>query len=100
MTSSTHSGLKSVSARIGQAIQLFYDSRMTGGMPFFRADDLRVFVEAAVGKSAPGSADRILRDMRQAGKLNYEVTDRGQSLYKLLPRVAQKGTEAHLEVAA
>lgn len=93
MTSSTNPNLVPVRASVGNAIQLFYDNRLKGGMPFFRADDLRVFVEAATGKTAPASADRILRDMRQDGKINYEVTDRAKSLYKLLPLVSVKGAD-------
>lgn len=89
-----NANLVPVRASVANAIQLFYDNRIKGGMPFFRADDLRVFVEAATGKTAPASADRILRDMRQDGKINYEVTDRAKSLYKLLPLASMKGVEA------
>lgn len=32
---------------------------------------------------APDSAGRILRDMRQAGELNYAVIDRRKSLYEI-----------------
>jgi hypothetical protein len=84
MTSSSDLNLVSLLPTVGQAIQLFYNSRVNC-YPFFHADDLRVFVETAIGKSAPASADRILRDLRKAGKINYVVTDRSKSLYKLLP---------------
>lgn len=85
--------LKAVGSRIGEAIQLFYDNRMAANMPHFRAEHLRVFVETVVGKSAPGSADRILRDMRQAGKLNYKIINRSKSEYMFLPVVGTKGVE-------
>jgi hypothetical protein len=90
---SSNPELVNVRASVGQAIQLFYDNRMAGSMPMFHADDLRVFVEAATGKTAPASADRILRDMRQSGKINYEVTNRSKSLYRLLPKISTKGKE-------
>jgi hypothetical protein len=93
MTSSTNPNLTPVRASVAQAIQLFYDNRIAGNMPFFRADDLRIFVEAAIGKAAPASADRILRDMRAGRKLDYEVTNRAKSLYKFLPLTAEKGGE-------
>jgi hypothetical protein len=90
----SHPELKAVGARISEAIQLFYDNRMKFNSPFFHADDLRVFVETVVGKSAPGSADRILREMRRDNKVNYSVVDRAKSLYKLLPLISTKGAAA------
>lgn len=73
------------SSRIGEAVALFYTQRMSQGFLVFHADDLRQFVTAVVGPVAPGSADRVLRDMRQSGEVNYTVLDRKNSQYKLLP---------------
>jgi hypothetical protein len=52
----------------------------------FHADDLRRFVGLVIdSKSAPASADRILRDLRKKGLVNYRVVNRHQSLYEVLP---------------
>jgi len=48
----------------------------------FHADDLREYV-AARHKVAPGSADRILRDLRSRKLLDYVNFDRGGSLYRI-----------------
>lgn len=72
--------LDSVSARIAASIIKFCQ-RHVGGT--FRADELRGFVLANVGTCAPGSADRILRNLRQKGALDYTVIDRSKSLYLL-----------------
>jgi hypothetical protein len=75
---SNRAHLESVSSRIGAAILDFM--RLHDGLNFF-ADDLRRHVIAQVGTVAPGSADRILRDLRQKGLIEYEVVNRAQSLY-------------------
>lgn len=49
----------------------------------FHADDLRQHVVTRCGVVAPGSADRILRDLRKKGRVNYSV-DRAASLYTIL----------------
>ena len=46
----------------------------------FHADDLRAEV-AARCQIAPASADRVLRDLRQRGQVDYEVVSRRDSLY-------------------
>jgi hypothetical protein len=49
-------------------------------------EELRRFVQAQMkGKVAPGSPERILRQLRQQGELNYKVVSRRQSLYKVVP---------------
>lgn len=52
----------------------------------FRADELRAFVARQAGPAAPGSADRVLRALRQDGELNYRVLSRRESLYEVIPR--------------
>jgi hypothetical protein len=49
----------------------------------FHADDLRSFVIEEV-HVAPASADRVLRDLRQHGTLDYIVLSRRQSLYQFV----------------
>jgi hypothetical protein len=71
--------LKRVGKRIGDAIVEYTDTHKT-----FRMEYLRQFVEAKVGKVAPGSPDRILRQLRADGTLNYQVISRHDSLYQMV----------------
>lgn len=71
--------LASVTSRIGASILEFYGAHR--GCEF-HADELRRHVERAVGPCAPGSADRVMRHLRQAGSISYEVLSRRASLYK------------------
>jgi hypothetical protein len=48
----------------------------------FRADELRAYVVAKGGR-APGSPDRILRQLRVRGVVSYRVLDRRASLYEI-----------------
>lgn len=51
----------------------------------FRADDLRTYISNMVGGAvAPGSPDRILRDLRQRGLIDYRVTNRRASSYEII----------------
>jgi len=52
--------------------------------PRFHADDLRRYVLRETGLIAPGSADRILRDLRLRGVIDYRVVSRRESLYEVL----------------
>ncbi len=69
-----------VSERIGHAI-LDY-ARIHCGEDF-HMDHLRRFIATVIGPIAPASPDRILRDLRQRGKLKYVVVDRRRSLYRI-----------------
>lgn len=79
MTNSPY--LQAVIDRIGEAIVLFCLHRVGER---FHADDLRAYVTNTVGACAPGSADRILRDLRTRGALDYVVLSRSKSLYRVL----------------
>lgn len=60
----------------------------------FNAADLRKYIAFKLkGKPAPASSDRILRDLRAEGKINYRVVNRRESLYEVLP-VAQQANQA------
>jgi len=74
-----------VSSRIALSVMRFCAEHK-----FFHADDLRQWVIAETGIAAPASADRILRDLRQRGKLNYRVLDRRASYYETLWVAGQK----------
>ena len=67
-----------VSDRLRDAIYLFFDSHQVGEE--FYAENLRKFVSDRV-QVAPGSADRVMRDMRKRGLINYSVVSRSKSLY-------------------
>jgi hypothetical protein len=72
--------LERVSERIGAAIVGFCKARVGQR---FHADDLRAHVEARCGKTAPGSADRILRNLRQRNVIAYRLVSRSGSLYEV-----------------
>ena len=70
--------LDRVSSRIGAAVLEFCRAHTT-----FHAGELHRHVETATGVSAPASADRILRDLRQRGAVSYRVVSRRESLYEV-----------------
>jgi hypothetical protein len=72
--------LEAVASRIGSAILDFCATRVGQA---FHADDLRQYVTHKIGVCAPGSADRVLRDLRQRGAINYVCVSRSESLYFL-----------------
>jgi hypothetical protein len=67
-----------VSERIGQLVVEFFDAINLGET--FHAEDLHKFIDRRV-KSAPGSADRVMRDLRRKGVIGYSVVNRRESLY-------------------
>jgi len=71
--------LERVASRIGGFVVEFFNSIPIGAE--FHASDLREFVEMKAGV-APGSPDRIMRDLRQKRVVNYEVVNRSKSLYR------------------
>lgn len=74
--------LERVRGRIGQAVLDF--CRQRGLWAEFHADELREHVLRAC-QVAPGSPDRILRELRRERQVNYEVVNRKRSLYRILP---------------
>lgn len=74
-----HENLDRVRGKIGRAVLSFCSGRVGRQ---FHADELRKYVETNAGRYvAPASADRILRDLRQRGWIDYEITSRAGSLY-------------------
>jgi hypothetical protein len=53
----------------------------------FTANELRHAVNARNFGTAPASADRVMRSLRKAGKINYVLVNRAQSLYEAIPVV-------------
>lgn len=72
--------LERVTSRIGAAIVEFCTSRVG---QTFRADELRTHVTTACGVVAPGSADRVLRQLRLTNRIQYRVLSRKDSLYRV-----------------
>lgn len=85
-----HENLERASARIGRAVIAFVTKIGVGKR--FHADELRRFVLATTGILAPASADRILRLLRQTGRIDYWVVSRRESLYEVI-RTEPKETE-------
>jgi hypothetical protein len=80
--------LNRVAATTKEAILAFIKARLadTENNGAFTADQLRFYVNNNVtGGVSPSSADRVLRMLRQANKLNYIVLNRGRSLYRAVP---------------
>lgn len=74
-----------VSGAIADMILGFVRARLRKGEPEFHADELRQHIaNHTEGHTAPGSADRILRDLRKRGRVSYVVVNRRASLYRLL----------------
>jgi hypothetical protein len=72
-----------VSGAISKAILGFLRARLNNQDHEFYADELRQWVSHSLSV-APGSADRILRDLRKAGRVSYQVVNRSKSLYRVL----------------
>lgn len=76
--SSQGENLRRVSGRIAALVAEFVNARV--GQEW-HAEELRQYV-AEREPGAPGSADRILRDLRQRGRISYELVSRSQSRYR------------------
>ena len=72
--------LARVTAGIGRFVVEFFDSIDIGSE--FHASDLKQFVESRAEYGAPGSPDRVMRDLRKRGAVNYELVSRSKSLYR------------------
>ena len=73
--------LSRVQQRIAPIILDFYAYRLFRN-PYFHMNELFAYVEKNT-LIAPASPDRILRALRQEGKLDYIVVDRRASYYLL-----------------
>lgn len=77
--------IKRVSSNIQTAIKSFCKSRLQSNNELFFIGDLTRYVSNFPGvKCAPASPDRILRNMRKNGTVNYVVANRSKSLYKVV----------------
>ena len=78
-----------VGQKIGRAIETWFD-RTLHGPPYnlsivFPLSHLENWVDRTCGPVAGGSVSRIMRDMRQKGRISYELVSRHKSLYRALP---------------
>lgn len=71
--------LQRVTLAIGEAVECFVQTHRV-----WHAADLRAFVIANFGEVAPGSPDRVLRQLRLRGRIDYQVVSRRDSLYESL----------------
>jgi DNA-binding PadR family transcriptional regulator len=65
------------------AILTFCRGRMSTGASRFHAEDLRRYLSYYCINFAPGSPDRVLRNLRAKGLVSYELIDRRNSYYEL-----------------
>lgn len=75
--------LKRTKANLEPAILLWAKRRITNGYRQFHLVDLGIDLAKKGIQFAPGSPDRILRDMRVRQLVGYNVIDRSKSLYEL-----------------
>ncbi len=76
--------LDRVQSKIEGSILRFASEVVRSREPTFHMADLLARVREDVPETAPDSPSRILRLLRQAKKLDYEVINRRDSHYKLL----------------
>jgi hypothetical protein len=79
--SAQRENLERVRSGIGKDVLAFIRSRGVGAK--FCAGELSAWVTSK-HSCAPGSADRILRELRREGLLGYVVENRAQSRYRIV----------------
>jgi hypothetical protein len=95
-----NSELERVGLNLNQAVIAFWKMRihglngnggaiLTDNPSRFTANELRQHVQHYHFGTAPASADRVMRQLRAKGKINYALTNRAQSLYTALPLYAE-----------
>lgn len=77
--------LERVALNLNQIIIQFWEKKLAAQEPRFTSHELRQVVNHYHYGTAPASADRVLRQLRKQGKVNYAVINRGKSLYLALP---------------
>lgn len=88
--------LERVGLNLNQVIVSFWKLRLEGKAangvnitdPFptrFTANELRQYVQHHNFGTAPASADRVMRNLKNKSVINYAVVNRSKSLYVALP---------------
>jgi hypothetical protein len=75
--------LERVKLSIGEIVTEFCRARLESGKVEFRISELTSYVLERSTR-APSSPDRILRQLRLDGVVEYEVLNRSQSLYRVM----------------
>lgn len=75
--------LSRVTNNIRGHIIAFAKERLTWGQPQFRMPELHDYIRKNA-RIAPASPDRVLRQLRKEGKVNYRVVSLAASQYELL----------------
>lgn len=75
-----------VTKQLTDVVYQFCRSRFNRGgeKDNFHMDTLRKHVQQRIGKVAPDSPGRTLRQLRSNGMIAYDVLDRSKSLYGLI----------------
>jgi len=79
--------LERVGLNLNQAIVSFWKQKVafSGDDTRFTATELRQYVQHHNFGTAPSSADRVMRNLRKQGVVNYVLVNRAKSLYQALP---------------
>lgn len=80
-----NSNLQRVGLNLNQAIEAFWRKKLSEANARFTANELRQYVNHHNFGTAPGSADRVMRDLKKKKKINYALVNRAKSLYEALP---------------
>ena len=80
--------LQRVGLNLNQAIIAFWKQKLYSMQDTnlrFTATELRQYVQRHNFGTAPSSAARVMRNLRQDGQINYVVVNRARSLYQVIP---------------
>ncbi len=77
--------LQRVALNLNDTIVEFFAKRLASQDQRFTANELRHYVNAKNFGTAPASADRVMRLLRNKKVINYAVVNRGNSLYQAIP---------------
>jgi hypothetical protein len=73
--------LERVLVSIAPVVLAFCREIVRQGRPSFHMQELTAYVRRCVGETAPDSAGRILRELRQRKQLDYQLVSRRDSHY-------------------
>lgn len=76
----TKTAKKNTTAKLSTSALILKFAAKTGSKTF-STSQLRNYVSQK-SETAPGTTDRVLRQMRQANRINYEVTNRALGRYR------------------
>ncbi len=91
--------LQRVSVRLASLILDFCKNNV-GAYNHFYMEALRSYIFRHGVTCAPASPDRILRDLRRRGQVNYKVVRRDKSLYQVIPFPSSPTPAVQLPLAA